>query len=341
MTTSVKPVLAITLGDVCGVGPEVVVRALSEDTTWEYQPLVVGDRITLQRAAALVGSSLEFTDCDGPIATAAGVMPVWNPATVSLQDMPAGCNTAQAGKAAYQWLNAAIDLAFGGSVAGIVTAPISKAALHMAGHYYPGHTEILAERAGVEKFSMMLHLPACDAVQGKHGLSVAHVTLHNSISKVPTLMTQGRIEETIELLFHFVRQLGCDSPRIGVCALNPHAGEGGLFGDEEQSRIAPAIESAAGRGALSHGPIPADTLFLRAVNGEFDGVVAMYHDQGHIALKLIAFRRAVNVTLGLPFVRTSPSHGTAFDIAWQGKAEADGMRLAIQTALKLARNGNS
>lgn len=331
------PRLAITLGDVAGVGPEVVVRALQELQPLPFQPLVVGDVDIVQQAAELLHSPLQFHRVKGPAETVVTgtSIPVWNPSRVDLSVMVRGKHQACCGAAAYQWLVAATQATLRGEIDGIVTAPLSKAALHLAGHHYPGHTEILAEQCGVSEFAMMLHLPPGGPVQGKHGLSVAHVTLHTSIASVPQLLSTARIQETIRLVDGFVRRLGCTQPRIGVCALNPHAGEEGLFGDEEARLIAPAVSGAVTEGIHAQGPFPADTLLLRAVQGEFDGVVAMYHDQGHIALKLIGFRRAVNVTLGLPIIRTSPSHGTAFDIAWQGQAEADGLRAAIGVALQL------
>ena len=251
---------------------------------------------------------------------------------VSVAELPSGRVHAKGGRAAYDWVIAAIDGARSGRVEGITTAPLSKAALHAAGFDYPGHTEILAERCGADQHAMMLYVPPGGVVQGPVGLGIAHVTLHTSIASVPQLLTTERVSETIDLVDHFLRRIGCRNPRIGVCALNPHAGEGGLFGCEEARIIAPAV-AASGRAS---GPFPADTLIRDAVRGKFDGVVAMYHDQGHIALKLIAFGSAVNVTLGLPIVRTSPSHGTAFDIAWQGRAEATGMVGAILAAAKLS-----
>ncbi len=182
---------------------------------------------------------------------------------------------------------------------------------------------------------MMLYLPPGQIVRGPHGLAVAHATLHTSIASVPGLLSTARILETIVRVDHFLARVGCTKPRIGVCALNPHAGEGGLFGTEERDLIEPAVAKAVTRTISADGPYPADTLLKRAVDGEFDGVVAMYHDQGHIALKLIAFGRAVNVTLGLPIVRTSPSHGTAFDIAGRGLADPTGMLEAIKVATLL------
>lgn len=334
----VRPLLALTLGDVAGVGPEVLVRALSSMSLLHWQPLIVGDLEVVQRAAALIQSPLQFGAVSGPHAAgpeSAAIIPVWNPSGLIFADDRIEVNDPRCGAAAYEWLIAATEAALRGEVDGLVTAPLSKAALHRAGHFYPGHTEILAERCGVADYAMVLHLPQGGRVTGNFGITVAHTTLHTSIASVPGLLNPERVLATIRLVHDFVQQLGCGGPRVGVCALNPHAGEGGLFGDEEARIIAPAVQQANEQGLNASGPIPADTLLLRAVNGEFDAVVAMYHDQGHIALKLIGFRTAVNVTLGLPIIRTSPSHGTAFDIAWQGRAEGDGMQAAIATALQM------
>jgi 4-phospho-D-threonate 3-dehydrogenase / 4-phospho-D-erythronate 3-dehydrogenase len=323
------PRLAITLGDANGIGPEVAVRALRDLATRRCcEAVVVGDEHVVQQALALIGE----TDSDGP------EIVVDEFARSTFGDVQPGAVDSRAGDAAFRWLSRAIDLALAGDVDAIVTAPLNKYALHQAGHDYPGHTEILAERCGIEQYAMMLYVPPGATVSGPHGLAVAHVTLHTSIASVPGLLTQQRVRQTIELIDGFLRRVGCERPRVGVCALNPHAGEEGLFGNEEATIIRPAVKAAAAAGIDAAGPFPADTLIKRAAEGEFDGVAAMYHDQGHIALKLLAFGRAVNVTLGLPIIRTSPSHGTAFDIAWQGKADPAGMIAAIQTAAMLAAN---
>jgi 4-hydroxythreonine-4-phosphate dehydrogenase len=330
-----RPRIAITLGDVAGIGPEVVVRALgSEAVAACCRPLVIGDRRLLDRTAAQV-VRLAMSDWRRILPDEA----LSDVLAGSLDDVVPGTIDPRCGQAAFTWLETGITLALNGEVAALVTAPLSKAALHAAGHPYPGHTEILAERCGVRDFAMMLYLPGGADVRGPHGLAVSHVTLHTSIASVPGLLSQERISETIGLTETFLRRVGCTPPRIGVCALNPHAGEEGLFGDEESRRIRPAVLDARSRGVHCSGPFPADTLFRRAADGEFDGVVAMYHDQGHIALKLLGFGRAVNVTLGLPIVRTSPSHGTAFDIAGQGKADPAGMIAAIRVAAQLAGEG--
>lgn len=340
-----RPVVALTAGDVAGIGPEVCLRACLEPAVRELcSPLLVCHPAVMERAAQLLGVDVRIVPASSPKdATlwndAAGDRIVcWNPADDAAAEVPPGRLDARAGEAAYRYLIAAIEAARNGRVDAITTAPLNKAALHLAGRKYPGHTEILAEACGVERFAMTLYLPPGDIVRSPQGLGVAHVTLHTSLRSVPDLLSTPKVIERIELIDRFMRDVGCTAPRIGVCALNPHAGEDGLFGDEESRIIGPAVAAAQRSGAAAAGPFPADTLLRRAVSGEFDGVVAMYHDQGHIAFKLIGFDAAVNVTLGLPIVRTSPSHGTAFDIAWQGKANADGMVGAIRVAALLARN---
>ncbi len=341
MTGSLLPRLALTLGDVAGIGPEVVVRALADDAVTSCcRPVIVGDASIVNRTA----ERLALPSPLGPGRRDAGRCEAVEHVQVStpgLSEVRLGTVDARAGEAAYASLTRAIELALDGTVDGIVTAPLNKYALHLAGHDYPGHTEILAEKCDVDEFAMMLYVPPGAILHGAiphcpHGLAVAHATLHTSIASVPGLLSRDRVAETITLTDRFLRRIGCEEPRIGVCALNPHAGEDGLFGDEEARIILPAVERTQHAGIRAQGPFPADTLLKRAVDGEFDGVVAMYHDQGHIALKLIAFGRAVNVTLGLPIIRTSPSHGTAFDIAAEGSADPSGMIEAIRLAAQLA-----
>ncbi|MBI3865418.1 MAG: 4-hydroxythreonine-4-phosphate dehydrogenase PdxA [Planctomycetia bacterium] len=335
------PRIALTMGDVAGIGPEVIVRAWRDGSLADWcRPVVVGDADVLRRAIQLVGADLAVQPVDDVAAGAAApdTIPCWNPSHINVAQVLPGVNDSRAGAAAYDWLAAAAQAALAGQVDAVVTAPLSKAALHLAGREYPGHTEILAEFCGVRDFAMMLYLPGLATESGKsHSLGVVHATLHTSIRSVPQLLSESLIIGKIRLIAGFLESLGTSRPRIAVCALNPHAGEEGLFGDEEQTTIAPAVAAAARDGLNVVGPLPADTVFLRAVSGEFDGVVAMYHDQGHIALKLVGRRRAVNVTLGLPIVRTSPSHGTAFDIAWQGRAHPEGLIEALRVAVKLCR----
>lgn len=335
------PRIALTLGDVAGIGPEVIARAVIDPRVADWcQPIVVGHPEILRRALRQIGSTRTICVIDNlaaTIAAAAGV-PVFNPAGDAAADVPLGQLDARAGQAAYDYLVSAVRAALRGDIDAITTAPLNKAALHLAGLHYPGHTEILAEECGIADFGMMLYLPPGERIQSPQGLGVVHVTLHTSIRSVPDLLNTSGIREKIGLIDGYLRRIGCLSPRVAVCALNPHGGEGGLFGNEESQIIAPAVRSAQSAGLQVQGPFPADTLLKRAVGGEFDGVVAMYHDQGHIALKLIGFDTAVNITLGLPIVRTSPSHGTAFDIAGLNRADPQGLLQAVRIASLLARH---
>ncbi|WP_437226887.1 4-hydroxythreonine-4-phosphate dehydrogenase PdxA [Planctomicrobium sp. SH661] len=342
MALEERPRTALTMGDVAGIGPEILARVLADTNVLKCcRPVVVGDPDVLERACELLKIRLPIREVQSVQeaweSESSSEIPCWNPGTAATADVAPGRIAPRAGQASYEWLVAATQAALRGDVDTIVTAPISKAALHAAGFHYPGHTEILAEQCGVNDFAMMLYLPHCSIVKGPAGLGVAHVTLHTSIASVPNLLTTEAIREKIFLMDSFLRRMGCAAPRIGVCALNPHAGEGGLFGDEESRLIAPAVAFARKESIAADGPAPADTLLQRAVHGAYDGVVAMYHDQGHIALKLIAFQKAVNVTLGLPIIRTSPSHGTGFDISWRGMADDGGMREAIRVATELFR----
>ena len=261
--------------------------------------------------------------------------------------------SADAGDGAFQALGGAIEMARPGIVDAIATAPLNKAALHAAGHTFPGHTEILAHAFDVTSFAMMLHLPETrlapvrnllnnSETETRHGVSIAHVTLHTSVDSVPGLLTTEKISDSVKLMDDFLQRIRCERRAIAVCALNPHGGEEGLFGDEESRIIQPAVDATAAAGFNVAGPLPVDTLIRRAFLGEFDGVVAMYHDQGHIPVKLIGFDAAVNITLGLPIIRTSPTHGTAFDRAWDPETPADpsGMIEAILTAATLSASNN-
>ena len=341
---SLLPLLAVTLGDVAGIGPEVAVKAaLQPSVRAVARPLLIGRpeivaRVVHQfvpstevRVALSIDALLE-PDC---VSSTTGV-DVLAAGDVDCIDVPPGTIDARAGRAAFHSLTVAIDLALAQQVDGIVTAPLHKESLRLAGIQHPGHTEILADRCAATSHAMMLHLPQGEMIHRPHGLSVAHVTLHTSIASVPKLLTTDTIRETIRLLNRFLIRIGIARPRIGVCALNPHAGEHGLFGHEELRIITPAVEAERSGGINVEGPLPADTLVRSAViDARYDGLVAMYHEQGHIPFKLIGLDRAVNITLGLPIVRTSPSHGTAFDIAGQGVARADGMCGAIATAARL------
>ncbi|TWT97950.1 4-hydroxythreonine-4-phosphate dehydrogenase [Botrimarina colliarenosi] len=334
------------MGDPAGVGPEVIAAVWADERVWHAcRPVVYGDRTVLSRAAALRGLTADTV----AVASAEEGFDTATPQHLACVEGPPldqaalepGVVTAQTGEAAYQAIVAATRLTLAGGAEGIVTAPISKAALHAAGHDYPGHTELLAELCGVSEFAMMLYLPPALAPRTRAGLGVIHTTLHTSLrNAIDSLSIEGIVEKCL-LAHDAATAYGADEPRIGVAALNPHAGEGGLFGDEEIRLIAPAVDAARARGVSATGPHPVDTLMGRAVAGEFDAVVAMYHDQGHIALKLLGMHGAVNITLGLPIVRTSVAHGTAPDKAWKGVAETGGMIAAIEAAASLAARRQS
>jgi len=335
-----RPRVALTLGDVAGIGPEVTALACVDCQVRRHcTPVVFGNAEVLRRAAELRRLELSVCSVESLAEAPEGADQILcvDPFGDAVLDVRPATVDARAGEAAYHYLRAAIDAALTGAVDAIVTAPLNKLALRRAGVPFPGHTEILAEACGVDQFAMLLYVPRGELVRGRSGLAVAHVTLHTGMAQVPGLLTLESVSETIDLVDGFLRKIRCRRRRIGVCAFNPHASESGLFGREEERVIGPAVERAQERGVHASGPIPADVLFRRAVSGEFDGVVAMYHDQGHIPLKLIAFDEAVNVTVGLPIIRTSPSHGTAFDIAWLGQASPRGMVQAVRVAVQLAQ----
>jgi 4-hydroxythreonine-4-phosphate dehydrogenase len=322
------PRLLITLGDVAGIGPEIITRAWPQ-LVEHCHPVVIGDPYWLERGLEVAGSAARVQRIDHPeqAATSHDVLCCIAASAQDLRGIVPGKVSAAAGRAAYDFLCRAIDLTLSGAAAGIVTAPLHKEGLHAAGLTYPGHTEILAERTGVREFAMVLSV---------HGIAVAHVTLHMALRDVFAHLSADAVREKAHLLDRLLVRLLDRRPRLGVAALNPHASDGGLFGDEEARLIAPAVAAARADGLDVSGPWPADTLFVRAAAGEFDGVVAMYHDQGHIALKLMGRGRAVNISAGLPIVRTSVAHGTAYDIAGQGVADAGSLVEAVRVAALLA-----
>jgi len=321
------------MGDVAGIGPEIIARAWPELLAYAW-PVVVGDADWLRRALALTAGSAKvqaITHSDEGTPSP-DVIPCLKATTVPLSDVQPGRITAAAGRAAFDFLATAIDLVLAGRADGIVTAPLHKEGLHAAGLRYPGHTEILAERTGTARFAMMLY---ARGPQLPHGLGVVHVTLHMALRDVCNGVTQEGVLDKIRLLDHVMRRLDDDPPRLGVAALNPHASDGSLFGDEERTIIEPAVRQAAAEGCPVTGPWPSDTLFVRATRGDFNGIVAMYHDQGHIPLKLLSGLAAVNITLGLPLVRTSVAHGTAYDIAGRGCADGSSLVEATRVAARL------
>jgi 4-hydroxythreonine-4-phosphate dehydrogenase len=326
--------LLLTMGDVAGIGPEIIARAWPE-LIQLCRPIVVGDpgwmrkALRLSRAAADV-QVIRKPEEANPSATC---VPCLIATEEKLDAVESGRVTATAGRAAYDFLCKAIDLTLAGQADGIVTAPLHKEGLRAAGLAYPGHTEILAQRTGTRQFGMMLY--ARSPLLPPDGLGVVHVTLHMALRDVFRHLSTEAVLEKIRLLDALLTRLLGRRPRLGVAALNPHASDGGLFGDEERSLIQPAVTAAQADGIPVTGPWPSDTLFVRARAGEFDGIVAMYHDQGHIALKLLGGLHAVNISVGLPLVRTSVAHGTAYDIAGRGVADARSMVEATRVAARL------
>ena len=333
-----RPLVALTMGDVAGVGPEVIARAWADEPLRALaRPFVVGDSGTLRRAVALLGTGATVEPILSPEEAdpTPTVIPCLDATGQDLAEVRPGIVDARAGRAAADFLVAAIDLAMAGRVDAIVTLPLQKESLHAAGVPHPGHTEILAERCRAPEHAMMLYLEAPEG-SPRPGLGVVHATLHVALRRVFDLLTVDVVAAKIRLADDALRPLtNGRPPRVAVAGLNPHAGENGLFGDEERTIIAPAVARAVASGVDATGPIAADTLFARALAGEFDAVVAMYHDQGHVAIKTVGFDRAVNVTLGLPIVRTSVAHGTAFDIAWQGQAETNSLIEATRVAARI------
>ena len=304
------------MGDPAGVGPEVVVKALAlPEVVAMCEPVVIGNTRRLQQAASICGVTLD---------PAVEVVDVGNVP----DDLPYGQLSAAAGEAAYRYIERAAQLALSGDVQAICTAPLNKEALHAAGHMFPGHTELLAHLTGTAEVSMMLEAP---------GLRVVHVTTHIGIIDAVAKIEPGLVARTIRRADETLRRAGINSPRLAVCGINPHAGENGLFGNgEEASKIDPAIAAVRAEGIDAVGPLPADTLFFRARRGDFDCVVAMYHDQGHGPVKVLGLEAGVNITIGLPVVRTSVDHGTAFDIAGTGVADERSMVEALKQAVNLA-----
>lgn len=318
-----KPTVALTIGDPAGVGPEVVIKALADESvTCLARWIVVGDAWVIRQAEALTGLGMPSPDA------------------ARLEDLrqleASQCETgrlsAACGRAALGYVRRATELCLAGVADAMVTAPLNKEAVTMAGVRFSGHTEFIAELSGARESRMLL---ASDR------LRVIHVSTHLPLRKACDL-DPARILRTIELGGEAMRLLGFRNPRVAVCGLNPHAGEHGLFGDEDARFIAPAIDVAIQRGIQCIGPAPADTVFLRAVRGEYDLVVAMYHDQGHIPMKLLDFEHTVNVSLGLPIIRTSVDHGTAFDIAGKNLADSGSMKAAMRLAATMAtgKKGN-
>ncbi len=328
MTT--KPIIAITMGDPSGVGPEVIVKSFKDEAIYENSSLfVIGDRKMLERAIDVTEVQLDVRSISKPEEAKFeyGTIDVVDLDLVS-DELPWGEVSSEAGNAAFRYLEKAISYANDKKIQGICTAPLNKEALHKAGHIYPGHTEILAELTNTKDFAMMLSAP---------GLRVIHVTTHIGLIDAVNKINVDRQYTVIKLAHETLQKAGITDPRIAVCGINPHAGENGLFGNgEEEEKIIPAVEKAQKEGINVVGPLPADTLFFRAKRGDFDIVVAQYHDQGHGPIKVLGLESGVNITVGLPTIRTSVDHGTAFDIAGKNIADEKSLKEAIRMAYELA-----
>lgn len=319
------------MGDAAGIGAEIIVKSLSDKHLYEIaQPIVIGDKKMMQRALDLLQSPLKINVVENldNLNTKYGTIDL-----IDLDNVPADLIYSQvdprAGKAAYEYVEKAVQYAMENKIQAVVTAPLNKEALHAGGKMFPGHTEILAQLSGTKDYSMML-------VSEK--LRVIHVTTHVQLRKACDLVKKERVLTVIKLADENAKMLGFKQPRVAVAGLNPHSGENGMFGDEDRKEIVPAVEAAKQLGINASGPIPPDTVFHRAANlNEFDIVVVMYHDQGHIPIKLLGFDTGVNVTVGLPFIRTSVDHGTAFPIAGKGIADSKSMTESLYLAAQMAQ----
>lgn len=328
MTT--KPIIGVTIGDAAGVGPEVTVKALPDEIALgRSRPLVFGDARTVQAAADtwLDGWRARAVADPQDASPEHGVIDVLDLQNCDPAKVRVGEVDAYTGEAAYQAVVSATEMAKAGRIDAIVTAPLNKEAMHLAGHKFDGHTGLLGHLCGTKNYFMLLGSPKLRAI---------HVSTHVSVADAVGRVKRERVLATIRAANEHLKQLGISEPRIGVCGLNPHAGENRLFGAEDEDEIRPACEDAAAEGINAVGPLPADSGFRQAYEGRWDVMVVMYHDQGHVPMKLIAFDEGVNVTVGLPIIRTSVDHGTAFDIAGQGIANPTNMKSAIDYAYRLA-----
>ncbi len=325
-----KKIIGVTMGDPSGIGPEIILKSFERKEIRNMQLLVIGDFGIMQKAAGLLKTetfTLRRVSDPGECEFKPAILNVLDLQLVDVKLFRSGVVMASSGAAAFESVKKAVELTQKKLIDAIVTAPLNKEALHLAGKNYPGHTEILASLTGTKDYAMLLY---------DKKLSVIHVSTHCSLFEAVTGLKRERIEKVISLANDAMTRIKGAKPRIAVAGINPHAGENGLFGNEELLQIAPAVSNMKLKGIDVSGPLPPDTVFLQAVQGKYDVVVAMYHDQGHIPLKILGFRSGVNITVGLPVIRTSVDHGTAFEIAWQGKADEHSMINAVKLAFRLA-----
>ena len=326
-----RPAIAVTMGDPCGIGPEVVVKALSDPRVYaSCRPLVVGNVYAMQRAVELTGLPLRINESDDPETAGRNdrVVDVLDIKNLDTEDITVGRISPACGKAAMEWVTKAGELALSGAVAGLATAPLNKEAASLAGYQSIGHMELLQELSEAKTVATMLMAK---------NLRVVHLSTHRSLRIACDYVKQDRIIDYLQLTHDSFVKWGFESPRIGAAALNPHGSDGGLLGNEEAEEIAPAVQAARERGINVTGPVPADIIFHQAIQGQYDVVLAMFHDQGHIPVKVYGFEESITANLGLPFVRTSVDHGTAFDIAGKGIASEASMLEAVRLAVGLAK----
>ena len=331
MTIDTRPAVAVTMGDPCGIGPEVVAKALSEP--WVYaacRPVVVGNTLAMERAIALTGAPLRVNPLADPkdAGRDPAVLDLMDPGNLDPANITPGQISPPCGQASMEWVSRAGQLALEGKVAALATAPLNKEAASLAGYQAIGHMELLQELSGAKTVATMLMAK---------NLRVVHLTTHRSLRLACDYVKKDRILQFLQLTHDSFVGWGTADPRIGVAALNPHGSDGGLLGSEEEQEIAPAVQAAQDLGINAIGPVPADAVFHQATEGLYDVVLAMFHDQGHIPVKVYGFVESVTANLGLPFVRTSVDHGTAFDIAGQGVADPTSMLEAIRLAVALAK----
>ena len=336
MVSSQKPAIAITMGDPCGIGPEVVVKAMADPRVYATcRPLVVGNVYAMEQAVSLTGLPVKINEVEDTATSGQepGVIDVVDIHNLNPEDITIGEISPTCGKAAMEWVTKAGELAMAGVVDALATAPLNKEAASLAGYKSIGHMELLQELSKSKLVATMLMAK---------NLRVVHLSTHRSLSLACELVKKDRVLDYLNLTHDSFVTYGFKIPRIGVAALNPHGSDGGLMGDEEASEIAPAVKAARSEGIEAIGPIPADVIFHQAIQGQYDAVLCMYHDQGHIPVKVYGFEESITANLGLPFVRTSVDHGTAFDIAGKGVASHESMLESIRLAVALAQgNGLS
>lgn len=345
MIESYRPIIGISMGDPSGIGPEICVKALSDAAIYEKcRPVIIGDADVIRNILQILKINLEVKAISkiSDALCQPGTIDVYDLDLIDINNLKHGEISESSGEAAFKTVINMIDLAMKGEIDATVTAPINKESIHRAGHDFSGHTEIYAHYTNTKKYAMLL---------ADENLRVIHATTHVSLRKACDLCKKDRIKEVIQLLDDACKQFGIEKPKLAVAGLNPHSGENGLFGDEEILEIIPAINESREQGYDVEGPVPPDTIFVKAIQGKYDGCVAMYHDQGHIPFKLKGFDwdnekqalksvRGVNITLGLPIIRTSVDHGTAFEIAGKGIASEDALKVAIDYAIKMSQNKN-